>query len=73
VAMSLEVYLGERRGKDESDWTNLIISGGSCDQGFTPVEDLPLSEGRGEIGELSIDCLCQCHECAALVTASVNP
>lgn len=59
MAISLEVYLGERRGEDEGDWTNLIISGGNCDQGFTPVEDLPLSEGREEIGVLSIDCLCQ--------------
>lgn len=54
MAISLEVYLGERRGGDKGDWTNLIISGGSCDQGFTPVEDLPLLNGRGEFGVLSI-------------------
>jgi hypothetical protein len=65
------VYLGERKGGDEGDLTSLIISGGSCDQGLTPVEDLPLLEGRDEFGVVSIDCLC--HECAALVTASVNP
>ena len=60
MATSLEVYLGERRGGDEGDWTNLIISGGSCDQGLTPVEDLPLLEGGGEFGVVSIDCFC--HE-----------
>jgi hypothetical protein len=42
----------------KADWTNLIISGGSCDQGFTPVEDLPLFEGSVEFGVVSIDCLC---------------
>lgn len=56
--MSLEVYLGECRSSDQGDWINLIISGGSCDQGFTPVEDLPLFEGRVEFGVVSIDCLC---------------
>lgn len=35
--------------------TNLIISGGNCDQGFRPVEDLPLFEGRCDFVELSID------------------
>ena len=54
MAMSLEVYLGERKGEDEGDWTNLIISGGSCDQGLTPVDDLPLLEGGGEFGVVSI-------------------
>lgn len=50
--------MGERNGRDKGDLTNLIISGGSCDQGLTPVEDLPLFEGSGEFGVLSIDCLC---------------
>jgi hypothetical protein len=60
-------------GKIKGDWTSLIISGGSCDQGFTPVEDLPLLEGRGEFDVVSIDCFVSRFECAALVTASVNP
>jgi hypothetical protein len=32
-------------GIEEKRETNLTISGGSCDQGFTPVDDLPLFIG----------------------------
>jgi len=35
----------------------LIISGGNCDQGLTPVEDLPLHEGSWDFVVLSIDCV----------------
>ena len=45
-------------GKIKGDLTGLIISGGSCDQGLTPVDDLPLLLGRGEFDVVSIDCLC---------------